>query len=409
VATQNVRPDPETTTTSADATVEVLSQNGGVGVIAFGGIASIDALALGATTNNAETTVHAKGTPPSEKPDLAVVPGRVTVFSRDGFAGILALAAGGEGSTNTARTAVAARDVVVANMDCGIALIGSAAVGETALNTATTEIYAGGGEVGTDVIVSGDGAVIGALTIDTTDGWDLDWDFIADGFEDDTEGSATLIIDSYGKRKDVLEDCPDCPGCPCEEEPPPPTPAPTPLFAPPAPLYHEAGQPAEEIEFAEGGCPVLMAWLADELGVDEDIQVYIENAFAYSTDIQPCDMCARLMNSAGVLDDVDGARIAALAMVVDEFVEVPGPPSEEQMTLIAASFSEHVGDGTHYASAGEYLDALVAYVAILNTELGWTTADSVALVMEKHGGPATESGNAALVAYIEARLAALGG
>jgi len=153
----------------------------------------------------------------------------------------------------------------------------------------------------------------------------------------------------------------------------------------------------------------LMNWLAGEIGVPaEDIQVVVADALALNTDIQPCEMCARLMEASKSLQDVDGTRIAAMAQVVNEFVTTPAPPSEEQMTSIAAALAEHVGDGTHYAAAGQWIDALVAYIGIMNTEMGYSASDATAFA-QKYLAPVTDTGNVALIAYVQARLAALGG
>ncbi len=178
---------------------------------------------------------------------------------------------------------------------------------------------------------------------------------------------------------------------------------------PPAPLYWEAGEDAEDQDIAEGGCPPLMNWLANEIGVPaEDIQVVVANTLALNTDIQPCEMCARLLDASKTLQDAEGTRIAALTQVINQFVTTPAPPSPEQMTQIAVAFSEHVGDGTYYALAGEWIDAVVAYVGIMNTEMGYSAADSVAFA-EKYLTPITDVGNVTLTAYVTARLAALGG
>jgi len=178
---------------------------------------------------------------------------------------------------------------------------------------------------------------------------------------------------------------------------------------PPAPLYTEAGEDAEDQDIAEGGCPPLMNWLANEIGVPaEDIQVVVANTLALNTDIQPCEMCARLLDASKTLQDAEGTRIAALTQVINQFVTTPAPPSPEQMTQIAVAFSEHVGDGTYYALAGEWIDAVVAYVNIMNTEMGYSAADSVAFA-EKYLTPVTDVGNVTLTAYVTARLAALGG
>jgi hypothetical protein len=177
----------------------------------------------------------------------------------------------------------------------------------------------------------------------------------------------------------------------------------------PPPLYEEAGQPVEEQEFGEGGCPALMNWLAGELGIEEDeIEVAVGNAFAYSTDIQPCEMCARLKDAATILEDAEGTGVAALVQVVNEFVATPAPPSEEQMASIATAFADHVDDGTYYAAAGAWIDALVEYVGILTFEMGYSAEESTGYA-NKYIGPVTDTGNASLTAYVQARLAALGG
>jgi hypothetical protein len=177
----------------------------------------------------------------------------------------------------------------------------------------------------------------------------------------------------------------------------------------PPPLYREAGQPAEEQAFGEGGCPALMNWLAGELGIEEDeIEVSVANAFAYSTDIQPCEMCARLRDAATTLEDAEGTGVAGLVQVVNEFVATPAPPSEEQMASIATAFADHTDDGTYYAAAGEWIDALVEYVGILTSEMGYTAEESTAFA-NKYIESVTDTGNASLTAYVEARLAALGG
>lgn len=176
----------------------------------------------------------------------------------------------------------------------------------------------------------------------------------------------------------------------------------------PAPLYREAGEDTEEQEFAEGGCPALMAWFADEVGVPEDqIQVIVQNAFAYATDIQPCEACARLRDAATILNDEEGTYMAALGQVVNEFATPDAPIAPEQMTLIASAVAS-AEPGTNYAAAGEWLDSLVQYVAVMNTEMGYSSAEAVAFV-GKYTTPITEGGDVSLVEYVETRLAELGG
>ena len=206
---------------------------------------------------------------------------------------------------------------------------------------------------------------------------------------------------------EIVEGTVDCPECDfeidwswcedCEEGEPIPEPA-------PLPVIEALG--FEKVTFAEGGCPALMVWLSDEVGVPaEDIQIFIANTFALSTDTQPCEVCARLKNAADILDD--DAMTAALTQVVNEFITTPAPPSEEQMASIATAFAGHAGDGTYYAAAGEWIDALVTYVSIMTDEMGWSAGDSVAMLLAKHGLP--EGTDATVVAYVQSQLAAIGG
>jgi hypothetical protein len=84
----------------------------------------------------------------------------------------------------------------------------------------------------------------------------------------------------------------------------------------PAPLYTETGEKTEEQTLGVAGCPALLAAAAEELGIaEETIEVSLANSFALNTDIQPCDTCARLVNAAQILRDVDGTRMAAMVEV----------------------------------------------------------------------------------------------
>ena len=210
------------------------------------------------------------------------------------------------------------------------------------------------------------------------------------------DDTAQLLIRDYS----LAQDCPDCLPCPtCDDEPiiPP---------VPPAPLYTELGQPVQEREFGFGGCAALMAWLADELGIPaEDIQVFVANTFVTSTDIQPCDACARLKDAADILGDAQGTYAAALGQVVNEFVSPGAPIAPEQMASIASALSSPAA-GTQYAAAGQWLDALVQYVGIMTTEMGMSASDSVAFA-GKYVTPL--AGDTSVAAYVQARLAALGG
>ena len=156
-------------------------------------------------------------------------------------------------------------------------------------------------------------------------------------------------------------------------------------------------------------CPALIAWAGEELALEGDIQTYLAGAYVYTTDLQPCEMCARLRDAATVLADEDGSQIAALGQVINEFAAPAVPISAEQMASISQALALHTDDGTHYAAAGQWLDALVEYIGIINSEIGWSMADSVAFVTTKYVAPATADVDATVAAYIETRLSALGG
>jgi hypothetical protein len=158
-------------------------------------------------------------------------------------------------------------------------------------------------------------------------------------------------------------------------------------------------------------------WLAEELGLcqgdqqgadenrcQEITQAYLAGAFLQTTDLRPHRAAAQLRNLAGMLQDPDGYRIAALNRVVNEFASADMPPSPEQFALIAQSFELHSNDGTHYATAGQWLDALTEYVSILNSEIGWPMEESVAFVMGKYGAPITQAGQISVVAFVQMHL-----
>ncbi|MHC4203396.1 MAG: Ig-like domain-containing protein [Planctomycetota bacterium] len=180
-------------------------------------------------------------------------------------------------------------------------------------------------------------------------------------------------------------------------------PAPALPYIPPAPGL-------ERVEFEISGCPALVSWAAAELGIDESMmQIWAVNTLASSLNIQPCDACEKLKNMAGILRDDGGTRIAALAQVVGEYASSTAPPTPEQMASVADVISRNAQANNHYAAAGEYLDAIVAYVGILNNELAFSTEESIMFAVDKYVAPLAEDENAGLAAFIAARLTALGG
>jgi hypothetical protein len=174
-----------------------------------------------------------------------------------------------------------------------------------------------------------------------------------------------------------------------------------------APLSQEAGQAAEDQVLGLDGCPVLVAAASAELGIPgETIEVSLANSYALNTDIQPCETCARLVNAAAILTDEDGSAMAAMNQVFNTVAPAGAPYTPEMQTLIATAFAGRVNDGTQYATAIEYMDAFVNYIAVLNSEMGSPVGDSLAFTMQKYGSGITGSDNANMAAFIASRLEA---
>jgi len=181
--------------------------------------------------------------------------------------------------------------------------------------------------------------------------------------------------------------------------------------APPAPLSIPAtpGLDSLKIEVQTSGCPALVKWAAEEIGIDQRmVQIWINNSLASTGDIQPCNACSELKNSAQILQDADGSHIAALAQVIDEFASSDTPPTEEQMASIADAIARNTSENSYYAVAGEYLDALASYVGVLNNEMGFSAVESVQFVTDKYVGRLAQGGNVGVATFIAANLAALG-
>jgi hypothetical protein len=80
------------------------------------------------------------------------------------------------------------------------------------------------------------------------------------------------------------------------------------------------------------------------------------------------------------------------------------------MTLIASAIADNTDTDSQYARARVYLDALSEYVNTLNGEMNFSTEESILFAADRYVAPlAEESQNDAVVAFIAARLAALGG
>lgn len=174
-----------------------------------------------------------------------------------------------------------------------------------------------------------------------------------------------------------------------------------------AALLIPAAQIPENIEFGVSGCPALLQWAADELGLEENkIEIWMTNTLASLRGVQPCEACARLRTAAFVLQDVNGTYVAALTQVINEFASSTAPPSEEQMTSIANAIANNAEADNAYALAEQYLDALTTYVSVVSN-LGLSTEEAITVATDKYIAPLIEEGNVGLAAYITSRLTSL--
>jgi len=195
------------------------------------------------------------------------------------------------------------------------------------------------------------------------------------------------------------------------EPPEPPEPPGPEESLEPAPLDKLIIPGLRKAKLEATGCPALMKWLANELGIEEDkqIQVYVANAVACSTDIQPCEMAASLKDAATILYDPEGRGIAAIARIVSKLASPSEPLSEEQMASISQvlAMGRPTDAAPEYADAELWLDALVAYVRLLTDELGWSADESIALAIDKYGQGLTVSENNKTIDYVKERLGIL--
>jgi len=107
------------------------------------------------------------------------------------------------------------------------------------------------------------------------------------------------------------------------------------------------------------------------------------------------ETASRLLKYATVLEDNDGARLDNMQALLDQF---DGPLSEERMMLIASELTQ---DGTNYAAAGEWLEALIAYLDTLDVDV--TDREAVAGIMRKYG-PQLEDDDERIEMFIQMYL-----
>jgi filamentous hemagglutinin family protein len=384
---------------TANAETVVISSGGGVAVMDFVGefgsvdeTAKIEAEAYGAYVNTASVGVSAGGTLSLED-EAGVIVGSMGDYS-DAWIHSFAH----DGYENIANTVVCTPSnvAVLAEGYRSLAKIKSCAEnGE--INIATTQVYASDVYVDVPGLYWGNGIWAYVPDVDSkphvpAEFWMTMYDgdygtgeFVWIEEEDEGDSVATLIVMDFSNA----QDCPDCPGCPCGE--------PIDLLAPVAPL---ADFVLPRIE----GCPALTQAAAAELGITEEtLQVAIGNALALNPNIQPCQACANLINAAVVLRDEGGSRMAAMVQTFNTLAPADAPYSPEMATTLTVALGE-AAEGTQYATATEYIDAFVQYVAALDSGLGLPVGDSVAYTMGKYGAGVTDNANSNMAAFVGARL-----
>ena len=167
--------------------------------------------------------------------------------------------------------------------------------------------------------------------------------------------------------------------------------------------------PALEIPELKG-CPVEMDAAASELAMNsDDLQLLIGNSLATNPNLQPCKSCQKLVTASAILNDADGARMAAMNEIFNTLAPIDAPFTPEVSASVATAFANLSTDDPQYAQkmmAKEYIDAFVNYVAVVGTELQVPVGDPVAFALEKHGSAMTGSENPNIAAYVMAQIEA---
>ena len=160
------------------------------------------------------------------------------------------------------------------------------------------------------------------------------------------------------------------------------------------------------------GCPVEMDAAASELAMNtDDLQLLIGNSLAANPNLQPCKACQKLVTAASILNDADGARMAAMNQIFSTMAPIDAPFTPEISASVATAFaniSNNDPEYAQYALANEYINAFVDYVAVLGDDLQAPVGDPVAYTLEKHGEAITAGENPNVAAYIMAQLQASG-
>jgi hypothetical protein len=132
----------------------------------------------------------------------------------------------------------------------------------------------------------------------------------------------------------------------------------------------------------------LMAWLAAE-----GLGPYLARAYPPTliTSIDLKKAAEKLRNYSSILTESTDAEIAGLAVLVNEIGKAP-VPIEEQMASFVQALERNKADKANYAAiGGEWIDALVGYVGVLSSGIGYPVEMSVEFVMGKYGSRLTDS------------------
>ena len=157
------------------------------------------------------------------------------------------------------------------------------------------------------------------------------------------------------------------------------------------------------------GCPVEMDAAAAELAMNsDDLQLLIGNSLAANPNIQPCKACQKLVTAASILNDQNGARMAAMNQIFNTLAPIDAPFTPEVQASVATAFANLSNDDQQYALASEYVNAFVDYVAVLSEDLQAPVGDPVAYVLEKHGEAITGSENPNMAAFVMAQIQSSG-
>jgi filamentous hemagglutinin family protein len=144
-------------------------------------------------------------------------------------------------------------------------------------------------------------------------------------------------------------------------------------LVPPMPLEPEIEGELEEPDME------AIAQLLEELGIG--VQPFLARAYrpSLNTDLTLLKAAEKLLRLGPILED--DTRFAALVPLIRGISETP-VPIEEQMTSFVQELSRQ-------ELAGQWMNALTEYVAVLNNEIGWPANTSVARVMRKYGAKLT--------------------